>query len=377
MLGDAMLPVALTVGVLAAGHGTSGVGYALGSWMAALAVCMLFGGVLADRFTPRRMMIISDVVRFVVQAGMAVVFLAGVPSLWLIVLLQVLSGMATAMFQPGVASMVPKVADDVQKANGVLRVAESLAFVFGPALAGLLVSMGGPETVFAIYSLTYAISALCLLSLRLAPSVTSAEDSTFLRNLLDGWQAFRSRNWLWSVIAVYVIYGCFVAGASLPVGASLVVADHGANALGIGMGAFGLGGVLGGAVAMRYKPSRPLAVGSVGWLLFTLSPLAPALAPPVPLLAVGWGLAGAGLAFWSVIWATTIQTHIPGELLNRVYAYDVTGSLLSLALGRTVAGPMAAVVGERELMYISTGLGLICCALLLAVPSIRQLRRVN
>ena len=99
LLGDAMLPVALSVGVLQAGYGASGVGYALGSWLAAVALCMLVGGVLADRFTARRMMVLADLARFVLQAGMAVLFALGTPSLVTIVVLQFLSGVATAMFQ--------------------------------------------------------------------------------------------------------------------------------------------------------------------------------------------------------------------------------------------------------------------------------------
>lgn len=54
MLGDAMLPVALSVAMLTLGYGVSAVGFALGAWMAAFAVFVVFGGVLADRFHPGR-----------------------------------------------------------------------------------------------------------------------------------------------------------------------------------------------------------------------------------------------------------------------------------------------------------------------------------
>jgi MFS family permease len=377
LLGDAMLPVALSVGVLDAGYGTAGVGYALGAWMAALALCMLFGGVLADRFTPRRMMVLADLLRLLIQGVMAVAFALGAPPLWGIVALQFISGMATAMFQPGVASLVPQVAQDVQRANGVLRIAESVAGVLGPALAGVLVSVSGVSTVFAIYAATYAISAGCLFALRLSTTEKSGDGESFLRQLLDGWQEFRARTWLWGVISVFLLYGCFVAGVSLPVGADLVVGDLGSTALGIGMAAFGGGGVIGGALAIRVRRSRPLAVGSIGWALFALYPIVPALRPNVVLLAIGWGVAGIGLAFWSVIWATTVQTQIPAELLNRVYAYDVAGSLLSMALGRSLAGPLASLTGQRPLMVLATVLGLCCSGLLLAVPAIRRLRAVT
>jgi MFS family permease len=373
LLGDAMIPVALSVGVLDAGYGATGVGYALGAWLAAVALCMLFGGVLADRFTARRMMVLADFARFALQAATAILFAAGTPSLVLIVLLQFLSGAATAMFQPGVASMVPQVADDVQRANGTLRIAESMAGVLGPALAGVLVGLSGPAVVFAIYAATYAVSGCCLLGLRLgtAPAPRSA---TFLTELVEGWQAFRARTWLWAVIAIFGLYGCFVVGTSLPIGAELVIDHLDSTALGLGLAAFGAGGAVGGTLAIRFRPGRPLAVGSIGWALFAIYPLVPALRPSLPVLMAGWAVAGAGIAFWSVLWSTTVQTQVPPELLNRVYAYDVAGSLVTMALGRTVAGPLAGVTGAVPLMVFASGLGLLCAAGLLIVPATRRLR---
>ncbi|TCO44785.1 MFS transporter [Actinocrispum wychmicini] len=377
MLGDAMLPVALSVGVLAAGYGIAGVGYALGAWMGALAACMLIGGVLADRLGPRRLMVFADLVRLVVQAGMAFAFVVGVPSLWLILVLQACSGVATALFQPGVASMVPKVADDVQRANGVLRIAEALAGVLGPALGGVLVSVFGPGTVFGIYAATYGISAGCLMALRIAPAPAERTAQSYRSQLVEGWRDFRSRAWLWGVISIWLVYGSLVPGVALPVVAGIVTGDDGSTGLGIGMAAFGAGGVLGGWVAMRTKPLRPLASGAIGWALFCLYPVVPVLRPGVPLLCVGWLLAGAGLAYWQVIWATTVQTKIPGELLNRVYAYDVCGSLVALTLGRLLAGPLTGLFGASNLMLISTAFGLLCTGALLAAPAIRRLERVN
>jgi len=272
LLGDAVLPVALSVGVLQTGYGAAGVGYALGSWTAAVALCMLFGGVLADRFTARRMMVLADLARLAIQSAMAVLFVLGTPSLGAIVVLLFASGLATALFQPGVASMVPQVANDIQRANGVLRVAESMAAILGPALAGVLVSMAGPGVVFAIYAATYGISAACLVALRLN-STSKAGDGSFLKQLGAGWQEFRRRTWLWSVLTIFLLYGCFVVGLSLPIGAELIVNDLDSTALGIGMAALGAGGAVGGTLAIRIRSPRPLAAGSVGWALFAIYPL--------------------------------------------------------------------------------------------------------
>ena len=140
------------------------------------------------------------------------------------------------------------------------------------------------------------------------------------------------------------------------------------------LSAFGAGTALGGALGLRLRPGRPLAAGTVAMFAFALYPLTAALTLPVYLEAAGFVAAGTGFAFWSVMWATTVQTHIPARLLNRVYAYDVAGSLLILPVGRALAGPVAQVAGTQRVLLASAGLAVTGCAALLSVPAIRNLR---
>lgn len=110
MAGDTMLPVALTAAMVQAGYGASGVGYALAAHIAPLAVCVVFGGVLSDRFGARRMMVGADAGRLLVEGVLAAFFLVTTPPLWLVLALLVPIGLGTALFQPGVATMIPRIA---------------------------------------------------------------------------------------------------------------------------------------------------------------------------------------------------------------------------------------------------------------------------
>jgi len=67
------------------------------------------------------------------------------------------------MFQPGVSSMVPLVAKDVQRANATIKVADSMAMLAGPGVAGVLITLTGAGVVYLIDAATFAVSALCLL----------------------------------------------------------------------------------------------------------------------------------------------------------------------------------------------------------------------
>ncbi|MER7131866.1 MFS transporter [Streptosporangium saharense] len=375
MLGDAMFPVALSVAMLSLGYGVSGAGFALAAWMGAFALFVVFGGVLADRFHPRPLMIGSDAARFLIQGSLAAYLGLGHPPVWFIIVTSVLGGMATAMFQPGVSSLVPQVAADPQQANGVLKVSEGLSTMAGPAIAGTLLAVTSAGWVFAIDAATFAVSGICLIALRL-PAFEVDRSATTLQNLRTGWKEFRSRSWLWGVILIWWVLGVFVWGPITPLGAASIITAHGKAAFGFAEAAFGAGCVLGGLAALRLRPSRPLFGGGVAMFLFPLMPLVAALVPSLPLLMLGYGVSGLGWAFWGVQWATTVQTHIPADRLNRVAAYEIAGSILAVPFGQAIAGPASALFGIRDMLLAAAVIALGCATALVVAWPIRRLPRL-
>ncbi|MFD4226266.1 MFS transporter [Streptomyces sp. NPDC058545] len=378
LFGDGMIPVALTAGLLGAGRPHSSVGFALAAWMGPLAVFVLFGGVLADRFTPRRMMIIADALRLVGASVLAISFATGNPPLWAVYALSSVAGVGAALFQPGVASTVPRVSLDVQRGNAVLRVSEALMTMAGPAFAGLLVGLASAGAVYAANASTFAVSGVCLFLLRLAPMpADEAPRGTFVAELVDGWREFRARSWLWGVIAIWTVYGFTVMGPMLPLTAVEVTEAHGSGTYGVMMAVNGAGSVVGGLLALRLRPRRPLAAGATALTGVCVNLVVLGLELPVFALGVGQFVAGAVFAFWLVMWSTTVQTHVPPEALNRLHAYDVAGSLLMLAAGRALAGPVADAVGASEVLLAGAVINALVVGVLLAARPIRRLERIG
>ncbi|MFI6919025.1 MFS transporter [Nonomuraea spiralis] len=371
MLGWAITPVATALGMHDAGYGATGVGLALAAWTVPMAGLILFGGVLMDRFTPRRMMIGADVVRVATQAAMAVLFLLGRPELWQVLALSGIAGAASAMYQPGVAGTVARVAPDVQRANATLRMSEAIMQLLGPGLAGALAGLAGVGVVFAIDSAGFAISAVCLLLMR--TRVTGSGEEPVLVRLREGWREFRSRTWMWSVILIWVIFGITLFGPLIPLGSVIVTDTYGQTAYGLVMSASGAGTIVGGLLALRVRPARPLAAGGIGMFLFALEPLSFAAGLPLGVIMACHVLGGAGWAFWSVMWATSVQTLVPAEALNRVSAYEIGGSTMAVPIGQALAGPMAGLVGARELLTVSALVAVAGCLALLSVRPVRQI----
>ncbi|MFC9636803.1 MFS transporter [Streptomyces mirabilis] len=375
-LGDMMLPVALAAGLVQHGYAAGGVGLALASYTACFAGFVIFGGVFADLFGPRRLMIGADLVRVGTQSTASALFFSGNVTLWHLCAIGAANGVCAAFFQPGIASTVPSITNDVQKANGVIRTGESVMAVLGPAFAGVLIGVASVGWVFAAHAATYLVSALCLCLLR-SPTRAKARPKGFFAGLAGGWQEFRTRTWIWSVIVIWMVFMVTVWGPTIPLAATELITRHGERAYGIVNSGLGAGMAVGGLLALRIRPVRPLRAGAIALFGFALEPLTVGARLPLAGVTLGWAVAGGAMAFWSVMWATSIQTQLPNDVLNRISAYEVAGSVAMMPVGQMIAGPASGVLGNHQVLLASAALALCTCTALLAVPAIRNLVRVD
>jgi hypothetical protein len=104
-----------------------------------------------------------------------------------------------------------------------------------------------------------------------------------------------------------------------------------------------------------------------------------ALVPPAQAVVVGAASGGmfAGINLGNALWDTTLQQHVPREMLSRVDSYDWLISLVFTPVGYTVAGPLAETVGRDATLV---GAAVLCAAanvLVLVVPGVRHLQRLD
>ncbi|WP_404819394.1 MFS transporter [Streptomyces marincola] len=375
--GDMMLPVALAAGLVGHGGGAGAVGAALASFTASFAGLVVFGGVVADRFDPRHLMIGADLVRVGTEVLAASLFLTGHVVLWQVCAIGAVNGVCAAMFQPGLTSTVPRIAHDVQAANGAVRTAESCMAIGGPAAAGVLVGVTSPGGVFLAHAGTYLVSALCLLLLRLPPRPGRPAAGSFAADLAEGWREFRARTWMWAVIAVWMVFMAAAWGPAVPLVATEVIAAHGTGAYGLVNSALGAGMAVGGLVAMRVRPRYPLRAGALALFGCFLQPATVGAGCGVAVITAGFVVAGAAMAFWGVLWITSVQTRVPAAVLNRIHAYEVAGSAAMLPVGQGLAGPAAGAFGASPVLLAGAAVALAVGAALLAIPAVRNLGRVD
>jgi MFS family permease len=374
VLGDRMVAVALAFAVLEIGGSVSDVGLVLAAGTFPLVATVLVGGVVADRASRRAVMVVADLVRVASQGVIAVLLIAGVAEVWMLALLAGVTGAATGFFSPASTGLLPEVvlAEQLQRANALRTSAVSTGEILGPIVGGVLVATAGAGWAIAVDAATFAVSAACLAMLRV-PQRVAAEANSFLADLRDGWIAFRSRRWVWTFVAYFAIVN-LLWGAWGTLGP--IVADRdlgGAAAWGTVLAAMGVGALVGSLLAAQIRPHRPLLFAAFADGLFVVPLAFLAAAPPVPLIACGALLSGAGMALAISVWESTLQRHVPGESLSRVSSYDWFGSLAFYPVGLAVWGPVAAAIGISASLWLSFGLAVAVTLALLSVPDIRHL----
>lgn len=314
------------------------------------------GGVIADRFSRRAVMVISDITRLVLMLLLAVVAAAHLP----IVLAPVIAALATLAATPqlpAVAAVTPRLVGepDLPGANAAQAAVTAVALIAGPALGGVLLLAGSAPLAFVLNAATFAVSALAVLAIRgdaFAAPRSGARPTSVLAGIRSGAAVLRGMpSALWLVGGDIV--GSLVCG-SLTVLLLVVARQAGMGAQGYGylFAAVGVGGLAGTGLAgralsvrrPRYVLAAALAAAGLPLLLLAVVHL--------PLLAIALAsVTGAGAVLLQVIMGTGLQRSVDPALLGRVFGLAmpvslggiVAGSLIAPALLHLLGGPGALV----------------------------------
>lgn len=378
-LGTAMAPIAIAFGVLDLTGSTSDSAIVIAASTTGQILILLIGGTLADRTSRHRLLVFADAIAFCSQAAMAWLLISNQATVMNLAGLMLITGIAYALHQPSITGFIPQIVEreKLQAANALLGVARNGSFTLGAALAGILVATIGAGPTLALDALTFGISGLLILTLRPKPQAQT-ESATFFEDLHLGWKEFISHKWLWTIVlqfsmivasleAVFGLLGPAVAREFLggPVSWGIIAAGFGAGTIG------------GGLFAIRLGVQLPMLFASVLVLFWSSTPLLLSVPMAAPIVAIGAFVAGFTGQIFGVLWYTTLQTHVPPELLSRVSAYDHLGSIGIAPLGIIVGGFLYESIGFRDTLYLCAALVIVPTLLVLCVREVRELRTLT
>ncbi|WP_392672176.1 MFS transporter [Streptomyces sp. LN785] len=371
LLGDAVIPAALSLAVYLATGSTGALAVVLACAMVPKLLLLPLGGVVGDRFNARTVALTTDLVRCATQLFVGVELLGGTPELWRIAVAEVLGGAAGAFAMPTASPLVRGTVDPpgLLRANSLMAVAAGATRLGGPAVAGTLILTAGPGWAFVLDSASFAVSAalLSVIEVRHVP----IPRRSVLTDLKDGWSEVRGRDWYWTSLLAHASWNG-AAAVLMTLGPALAISEMGGKDAWIALlqtGAVGL--LLGSLLAGRVHPRRPVLVANLGLATYALPLGLLAADAPTALTVAAYGLALAGLGFLGPVWDTSVQAAVPAHALARVTSYDWLLSLGAMPLGYALAPLAAAAWGAQlPLTVAAVTVGAACLATA-AVPGVR------
>jgi MFS family permease len=375
--GDGVAAIALVFAVLDISGSPAAIGVVLACRQAAAAIITLAAGVWADRLPRHLVLVVVASVQALVQGAAGALIVTGHAGVPVLAVLMVVYGLADGFVIPAAQGLIPAVvsAARLQQANALLGLSRSAIGLVAPAIGGVFVTLGDPGWAILLDASTFAVAAVLLVRVAIAPRAAEVVPEPFLRELREGWTEFRRQTWIWTTIVFFGI-GNF-AGASLFVLGPVVAKQDlgGPWVWSVLVSCFGAGAIAGGLVALRWSPSRPLFASCLASIPYGSQTLAMGLGLPWQALAVVALATGIGLAVHIALWFTVFQQQVPETARSRVSSYDALGSFVLIPVGSAIAGPIAVAIGIHTTLVLSGLISLACTAIVLFQPSVWAIRR--
>ena len=355
------------------GAGAVGVVSVVRMLPAAIASPFLAG--LADRYSRKLVMVVTDVIRAALMVAAAVTIWQGW-SAYIVYLIVALSTIVGTAFRPAQAALLPHLARnpaELTAANVASSTLEAVGAFVGPALGGILLAITNIETVFAVNAMSFVWSALLVLAVRggaATPREKEAGDHGHGDGAGAGFRALFANADLLVLTGLYTAQ-TLVAGALnvLVVVTALSLLAVDSSGVGYLNAALGAGGLLGGFVALVLATRGRLAADfGIGIALFGIPLALMGITSSVAVALLALAFVGVGNSIVDINALTIMQRAVPDEVLARVLGV-LEGVLIgSIGIGGLLAPLLIHVAGIRW--------ALILTGLLLPVLALAATRRL-
>ena len=346
-LGDSLHYIALMWFAFDAGGPLGVVAVRLADSIPAL-VFGLHGGLAADRFSRKRLMVSADLVRGIVLIPVAVAGLAGSLPLWGLVIAAFLLEAATSYFAPAYGATVPTLVDraNVQQANALVQGTAQTLSIGGWAVAAALLTFMPVSIFFAVNAVSFFVSAALIARVRRA----AAHDPHAPRpRIREGLAALRPRPLLAASVialgvAVTITAGSWIGGIPTLVRDSL---HHGAGGFAIVMTGYAAGSIASGALLARVPIRRKARASLLAWTMYLPGFGLVAFAHSLPIAIAGAFFAAMGQSSAVVLINSAAQEDVPDAVLGRVLGVISLTHRGAHATGLLLVSPLFAFVGAR------------------------------
>lgn len=320
-------------------------------------VAGLWGGVLADLFPRRRILLCTQSAMMLTALAMGVLTLAGAMSPSLLLVLTLCLGLASSLNLPAWQSQIQDIvpAGQVAAAVSLNSMSFNSARAVGPALGGLIVAVAGAAAVFLLNAASFLGTVFVLANWK--PPETRRREGNFLAAMREGFgYVFRAQEMRPPLLRTGLLgLGASAVWAVLP----LLARDElhlGPGGYGTLLGAFGLGSLLVGSLVPGLRrvvhPDRivGVAVLVLGVMIFLL-----ATVRSYPVLLGGLFVGGFAWVAAMVQFNVAVQTSVPAGLRGRAMSFYIVCFQGSMGIGSAFHGWLAGRIGITGALLVASG----------------------
>ncbi|MGI9006287.1 MAG: MFS transporter [Streptosporangiaceae bacterium] len=330
------------------GSGTA-VGIATGLQFLPLLLFSLWGGMIADRYPKRRVLMVTQASMGALALILGVLAVTGAVRPWHIYVLAFGLGLATVVDNPTRQSFAIEMVgqDDLQNAIGLNSAVFNLARIVGPAVAGLVIAVVGTSAAFFLNAMSYLTVIYSLRLMReseLRPAERVARAKGQLR---EGLAYVRSRTDL--MLTMLLVFFVATFGMNFQVTTALmsrVVFHTGAGRFGIASAVFAFGALIGALVAAR-RARTSLRLLLMTALAFGLAEAATGLMPNYWSFLVLLVPTGLALITFTTLANSSVQLSVPADMRGRVMGIYMLVFLGGAPAGAPLTGWVAEHFGTR------------------------------
>ena len=326
-------------------------------------ILSVFGGVIADRFNRKTILLMNEGINFIILLLLAILVATDVVEVWHLMLLGLINGITFSLAFPSRAAIVPSLVPPRNIANAVAlsSIMFSGAQLIGPPIAGWLILVSPATAFFAASGFVgVGIPLFMLLKVRENSGGYSAANASVLDNVREGVKFIRSQRLILGLMALgfFVVVFGLAYQTFLPVFAEDIL-NVGPSGLGYLAGAGGIGAIAGSLLIAAYNTVNQMKAftiaGAIGLGVFIIGfslSVSFALSMVLSLLA--------GLFFQLVMTGnfSLIQVLVPDQLRGRVL------SVRFIVFGMTPGGILAVGIAAEQIgtAYATAATGVICLA---------------
>jgi MFS family permease len=338
---------------------------------------MLGGGVIADRFGPRRVVIGGDATRCAVILAMAALLAVATPGLWALVAVALVFGAVDALFMPAVSALPPRLTgpDQLARVQGMKGLATRFATVAGAPLGGMAMAFGGVAAAFGVAGALFAVSLVLLIAVRVGPLPGDGTEAGGLawRDLADGFRHIRANRALTALVVVGAAAELGLVGP-LNIGVTMLANERGWGAAGLGwiISGFGIGaGVASLLLTVRGRVPRAGLVMCVGGGLGAVAAGALAYVPSLPAAVAVGALIGLAAGLGGALVGALLQALTSAAYLGRVGSVMTLCSVGLAPMSYPLFGAGVAGWGLEPVFTVSAAVTLVAVVYGLASPALR------